>query len=97
MGVDDEIQLMTTCPSGGLAKGGHPDHPDGAEAGGYPQRAGGGDPRRASNLEPAHPQREEEGPGLLHVPDQHQRHEEQSRLHSGPRYAGQSCSLVEAN
>ncbi|GFG31923.1 hypothetical protein Cfor_11977, partial [Coptotermes formosanus] len=65
---------------GGLAQGGGPDCLDASQQGRDAQFTDQRDPRQSPYMATAYPSSERERPGMLHVSDQHQRHEEASRL-----------------
>lgn len=72
------ILSSTAClfVAGRLAAGRGPDHSDPGHQSRDPQLAHISDPRQPQNVEPAYQTGEGGRSWLLHVPDQHQRHEE---------------------
>ena len=72
---------VTFLPSQGrLDEGGGPDYLDASQQGRDAQFTDKRDAWQSPYMATAHPSGEGEWPGLLYVSDQHQRHEEASRL-----------------
>lgn len=83
--IGSDIKRRVFAAAGRLAAGRGPDHSDPGHQSCDPQLAHISDPRQPQNVEPAYQAGEGGRPRLLHVPDQHQRHEEADWLRRRPR------------
>jgi hypothetical protein len=84
MQIGPDIKRRRVFAAGRLAARRGPDHSDPGHQSCDAQLAHISDPRQPQNVEPAYQAGEGGRPRLLHVPDQHQRHEEADWLRRRP-------------